>query len=304
MQLFCVRSTKLFLLTIIPLILLVAGYSFAWAQVSRQVTVTATVPEKPPLDEPDTTVIFSGVAFPSSEVRLEQDGELAALVTTNAASEFETSLIVDPGSYTFSIQATDPNGVSGRVSSFTLYLSEGSTTTISGIFLSPTITVDKTSVEANTTQTITIDGTTYPNSEINLTLESPGVGAGAGTITTRIAVYTIDADSNGNWEQTFVANELDVGTYEARAQATHPVTLAVSELSNTISFDVVEGEPDECAGAVLGDLNCDGFVNLVDFSIFLFFWNSTNPANPRADINTDGIVDVTDFSIMLFYWTG
>ncbi|MBI3571906.1 hypothetical protein HY091_00005, partial [Candidatus Kaiserbacteria bacterium] len=52
------------------------------------------------------------------------------------------------------------------------------------------------------------------------------------------------------------------------------------------------------------DLNCDGGVNLTDFSILLFFWKATNPTNARADINHDGSVNVVDFSIMLYQWTG
>ena len=54
------------------------------------------------------------------------------------------------------------------------------------------------------------------------------------------------------------------------------------------------------SGAVcLGDLNSDGWVDLTDFSILLFYWNTSNPI---ADLNDDGIVNLTDFSIMLFHW--
>jgi hypothetical protein len=53
-----------------------------------------------------------------------------------------------------------------------------------------------------------------------------------------------------------------------------------------------------------GDLNKDGKINIVDFSILMYFWNQTNPSNPCADINKDGIVNLTDFSIMLYWWTG
>jgi hypothetical protein len=60
----------------------------------------------------------------------------------------------------------------------------------------------------------------------------------------------------------------------------------------------------ETAGPDFGlraDLNKDGKVNLVDFSILLVYWK-TSDAN--ADINSDGAVNLGDFSIMLFYWTG
>ena len=53
-----------------------------------------------------------------------------------------------------------------------------------------------------------------------------------------------------------------------------------------------------------GDINKDGSINLVDFSILMFYWHDTPPANPCADINKDGTVDLRDFSIMLYWWTG
>ena len=49
------------------------------------------------------------------------------------------------------------------------------------------------------------------------------------------------------------------------------------------------------------DLNKDGKVNLIDFSILLFNWKGSDDV---ADINQDGTVNLTDFSIMLSAWTG
>ena len=49
------------------------------------------------------------------------------------------------------------------------------------------------------------------------------------------------------------------------------------------------------------DLNGDGKVNLVDFSIFLLSWNTDDE---EPDFNEDGRVNLADFSIMLFAWTG
>ncbi|MDD5039660.1 MAG: dockerin type I domain-containing protein [Patescibacteria group bacterium] len=289
--------------SIIPLIIVVAGYSFAIAQVSYQVTVTATVPEKPPIEEPDTTVVFSGIAYPRSTITITQDGTPISIITANSQARFEVSVIVDPGTYTFSVYGTDVNGTRGRVSNFTLLLSKGSTTTISGIFLGPTITRTPPSIGPG--ETVTLSGTTAPESTVNVTLTSPQVGAGAGSNPTKIAVHIASSDTNGRWLQLFNADDLVEGTHSAKAQATEPISQAVSEFSDTVSFDVTgTGEPDVCAGAVPGDINCDGAVNLIDFSIMLFYWNASNPSNARADINQDGTVDIIDFSIMLYYWTG
>ena len=52
---------------------------------------------------------------------------------------------------------------------------------------------------------------------------------------------------------------------------------------------------------LIGDLNGDGKVNLVDFSILLTHWNTSDSI---ADLDSSGNVGLPDFSIMLFYWTG
>jgi hypothetical protein len=50
------------------------------------------------------------------------------------------------------------------------------------------------------------------------------------------------------------------------------------------------------------DLNCDGRVNITDFSILMYWWGKKTPG-VRADINKDGIVNLVDLSIMLYWWT-
>ena len=56
----------------------------------------------------------------------------------------------------------------------------------------------------------------------------------------------------------------------------------------------------EVASCLRSDLNKDGEVNLVDFSILMYFWGSDDP---DADINQDGEIDLIDFSIMMYCWT-
>ncbi len=290
-----------FTLIVIPLVTLVAGYSIVLAQVARQVTVTAVVPQQPPLEEPDTIIIFRGISYPSSTLTINQDGLLLVELTTDAQAAFDVSAIVMPGTHTFTILGRDSDGLIGKESNFTLTLSSGTITTISGIFLGPTITVDKNSLTSG--ETATVSGTTAPNSEVNVTLSSGGFGQAAGLPHT--AVQIANADGNGRWLQLYNADDLAAGTYNAKAQAVEPVSRAVSEFSNTVAFEVIGTKiPDECSDKVIADINCDGFVNLIDFSILLFYWESSNPANARADINSNGIVNIVDFSIMMYYWTG
>jgi len=272
--------------------MLAMGCSFVLA-VTYEVAVTATVPTPQPPEELDTIVIFRGLAYPGSDVTVRQDGTVLASVTTDPQARFDVSIEIDPGVYTFSIFGEDIQGREGRASNFTLSLTQGTTTTVSGIFLGPTIDSDGTTVAVG--DTITILGITVPNSEVNVFISS-----------TAEAQYKIDAGSDGSWSKSFLAGSegLEVGSHTGRAKAVAPDD-SISEFSKTINFEVTAAEePDECAGRSVGDINCDRLVNLVDFSILLYYWNSTNPAQPRADINQDGTVNITDFSIMLYYWTG
>lgn len=49
----------------------------------------------------------------------------------------------------------------------------------------------------------------------------------------------------------------------------------------------------------LGDLNGDDFINVVDFSILLSKWGTSDAV---ADLNKDGVINVVDFSILLSNW--
>lgn len=61
------------------------------------------------------------------------------------------------------------------------------------------------------------------------------------------------------------------------------------------------GTPLDCSTR-RADLNCDGRVNLTDFSILMYNWGGPKN-NPRSDINSDSKVNLTDFSILLYNWT-
>jgi hypothetical protein len=244
--------------------------------------------------------VFQGISYPSSVLTIRQDDVILVQITTDAQARFNVQAIIQPGTHTYNIYGADSQGLIGKESNFTLTLSEGTTTTISGIFLGPTITIDQTSIGPG--ETATVSGTTAPNSEVNVTLSQQGFGVAAGP--QRTVVQIAGADSNGRWLKLYNADDFAVSPYTARAQATDPVDQSVSEFSKTVSFEVTGNiPPDECTGKSIADLNCDGSVDLVDFSILMFYWESTNPANPRADINTDGTVNMIDFSIMMYYWS-
>jgi hypothetical protein len=85
---------------------------------------------------------------------------------------------------------------------------------------------------------------------------------------------------------------------------------AISSFSKAIGFAV--GTRNIAAElprtAIKGDLNGDGRVNLVDFSIAAYWYKRPISAafavKERERLNGDGKIDLIDFSIMAYYWTG
>lgn len=274
-------KSRLVAFTGVFLFLLAAGTAS-----SIDVSVSATVPGTPP-EVPPTKVRFIGSAYPGSPVHFIMDGTSVATTQANPATAFDVELTVTPGSHTFSIYATDTNSIDGKAFQISLTLSEGSTTTVSGIFLAPSIDISDS--QFNIGDTITIFGQTVPNSAVAVTVNSDPT------------VHQVTANGSGVYQSQFVAgNEtLVAGAHTGNSKATAPTT-QVSETSKLVAFGIGATS----CGAGPSDLNCDGRVDLIDFSILLYYWNQTNPSLARADINSDGVVGIVDFSIMLYYWTG
>ncbi|MDO8520864.1 MAG: hypothetical protein Q7S52_02000 [bacterium] len=51
----------------------------------------------------------------------------------------------------------------------------------------------------------------------------------------------------------------------------------------------------------IADLNCDGYVDIIDFSI-MYYWFEKTSIPERVDLRFDGRVDLADFSVMAAYW--
>jgi len=270
-------------------LLALAIFVSALAAEAIVLTISAIVEGDEPPTPADTVVIFRGIAYPGSTVTVQRDGVTLVEAPADPAARFDIELgNQTPGSFTYTVFATDDDGRVGNEMNFDLMLTEGATVTLTGIFLGPTIQINDNSFDIG--DTITFIGQTAPDSEVTLTLTTDD---GSET-------FTADADSNGLWTIQFLGSDIGAGDFTARAKARTP-DAEISDFSNSLSFSVA-GAPSPCTGRNQADLNCDGKVNLTDFSILLFFWRQTNPANERADINNDNVVNLTDLSILLFNW--
>lgn len=254
---------------------------------TENVTITATVVEENPYI-PNPTVQFSGLAAASASVMVSRNGTLVATQTATSGGNFSITLSDEPvGQIAYLISATDLAGAALAPVTFALNLALGTNTIVSGVFLGPSIAVDRTSVKLG--QFVTVSGSTVPNSAVTVSVNS-----------VQAYSYTVTADGQGQWSKLVNTQEVGVGTHTASARSVYGGS-QVSAESATVSFAVNPLE--QCDGKKSADLNCDGRVNLTDFSILLYFWQQTTPSNSRADINANGRVDVVDFSIMLYQWT-
>ena len=230
---------------------------------------------------------MQGLAFPKASITILVDGKVATIITAGLSADFKVELTtLSSGTYTFGLWAKDKEGRRSITFSFTSSIVSGKTTTISSIFIPPTIELNRVNILKN--EDLEILGQTAPESEINIHIESG-----------EEIIKKTKADELGNWDQHLSAELLEEGMHTVRAKSETEGGL-LSSFSKVLSFFV--GEKYLTSTIKEADSNGDGRVNLVDFSIMLYNWGK--PKNQATDLNSDGTINLTDFSIMLYNWTG
>lgn len=245
----------------------------------------------PPIPTGNASINLKGLASPGAAVFVLKDGAVAATTTADPTAGFNITLTgLATAVYSFTVYAEDIGGIRTSTNNFVESLTDGVASTVDNIFLAPSIGVDHSIIKQG--DTLNIFGYTAPSSSVTVFTNS-----------LQQYVNKVTAGNTGAWFQAFNTAVLDQGAHTTRSQSAKGNMLTA--YSNTVGFQVgdksVAITPGECKKS---DFNCDGRVNLTDFSILLFNWNKTNPINAKADINKDGIVNLIDFSILLFDWTG
>ncbi len=243
-----------------------------------------------------TGATFSGRAYPMSSVRLLKDGQIIVTTVAGPDAHFSiTAININTGSHIFMIVGVDDNGLNSQSQSFPINVSSGVTTQISGIFLAPTLATDKSEVRYG--DNLKIFGQTAPESLVII-----GVASEEETF------RTTNADNNGIFLYNLDTSSLAKGSHETRAKSSQAG--AISDFGHKIDFIVGNRNVSRKTFNYTkrGDLNNDGRVNLVDFSIAGFWYEKRLSEQTRAlelaQLNGDNIINLTDLSIMAFYWTG
>jgi hypothetical protein len=240
---------------------------------------------------PETRVIFSGRAYPKSAITILKDAQIVATTIAGADANFLVSLSgLSGGNYIFSLYSEDNQGIRSSLLTFPVSVTSGATTNVSGIFIAPTIAVDKSEVKRG--DNIAIFGQSAPQAEITIQVSSDE----------EFFVKT-PSDKNGVYLYNFGTEVLDYGSHLTKSKAAKDGE--ISSFSKAVNFLVgtknIFAKPAKCPPK--GDLNSDCRVNLVDFSIAAYWYKRPNPP-VAVDLNGDRKIDLIDFSIMAFYWTG
>lgn len=236
------------------------------------------------------SVIFTGRAYPLSAVTLLKDGQVAARTVAGPDSNFNISLSgISTGNYNFAIFGEDKNTVRSSLFTFPVYITAGATTKISGIFIAPTISVDKSEVKKG--DSISIFGQSTPKSDVVITVNSK-----------EEHYVTRKSDGDGIYLLNFDTSTLELGQHHTKSKTL--LAGDISSVSKVVAFNVGSRNINMVRNKnTIADVNRDGRVDLIDYSIVSYWYKRSSPSE-TVDLNSDGKVDLIDFSIMAYYWTG
>lgn len=237
----------------------------------------------------DTLISITGLSYPGRTINILLDTENVGSVRAGNDGRFEFSTDADPGTASLGFWATDGAGTRSITFNTTFDVTQGAVTNISGIILPPTIRVANQNV--NPGDQVTVSGQSVPNAQIELHLNN------------REQVLTTTAAADGNWSILLNTASLRAAEYTLKARSITGTGTLKSESGFSSALQLFVGVEGKATRP--SDLNRDSKVNLIDFSILIFWWGTNGGnSNPPADINGNGRVSIEDFSILLFNWTG
>ena len=264
----------------------------------------------PPVPSPDdnhsvttsSTVNFSGTAYPGAHVVILKDGVVVIASTAAANGTFEATVAgIDMGSYVFSAYAQDTAGRFSASYSFPFYINGHSIVNISGILIAPTIA--ESAAVVNPGAKVTIVGQSAPDSVVNIILDG-----------SKEQNFSTLADANGLYSYGIDTTGFADPAYQVRVESlfggqSSPFSKTLRFILNGITLP--NGQQQQATnppaggfcGAGQGDLNCDGHVNIIDYSIMKYWYGRANPP-VIVDLSGDGQITLKDFSILASDWTG
>ncbi|MBI2063247.1 MAG: hypothetical protein HYT61_03385 [Candidatus Yanofskybacteria bacterium] len=235
-------------------------------------------------------VEFGGFAYPSAVINFLKDGSNAGATTADSSGKFSFILSgLSAGGYNFGFWAQDKTGRRSVTFTKREILTSGSIAKVSNIVLPPTISLNKTSV--NLGEQLTVSGSSVPDSQVRVSVVSEPKD------------YITKSLLNGDYSQVFSTIGLEKGIHTVKTKTEVLKTGDESIFSQLVTFGIGVAVPQkECSRDA--DINSDGKINLIDFSIMAYWWKRTVPEGSNVDLNCDGLLNLADFSILAFHWSG
>lgn len=240
----------------------------------------------------NASIVFNGYGYPNSSVTLVKGSQISQTVTASNTGAFTITLNnQNSGNYSYSLYGTDATGNKSSNLNITATLGSNTTKTLNNLIIPPTISASHITIKQG--DSISIRGFTGPSSAVTLNFTGQ-----------QNFSQNVTSDASGYYSFTLNTTNYKKGNYNVTAIAN--VFGFNSPASKTVNFAISEASVVTPTGDCMrSDLNCDGRVELIDFSILLYFWDSANfSKNPRVDIDKSGRVGLRDLSIMLYDWTG
>jgi hypothetical protein len=158
-----------------------------------------------------------------------------------------------------------------------------------GIILPPTISLQSDVVAP--AGSLFVQGASTPGSSVLVSF-LPGKSETA-----------VSVGLDGLWKYTRTGASFDLGEYYIKARTILPPGQDKSEWSQLVPFTVGVPKPgSQCENGP--DVNGDGKIDLIDFSILAFWWDQRVVTGATYDLNCDDRVTLADFSILAFSWSG
>lgn len=238
------------------------------------------------------TIIISGQTAPGATVIILDGVNRVGEVNADQQGNFSFNYQTFEGTKTLTIFAEREGSERTGFVTQLVQARAGETITIKNIILPPFLSTDLDAVKQG--EPITFYGFTAPGDEIFLIFEHDG----------KEFFESTPADAFGEFSFLIDTDKFIKGVYTIRARVrrggqdsvlSRPINLIIGDKS------IIKDLTKQCAGPT--DYNCDNRVDLVDFSILLYWFDKTSvPA--AVDLNGDKRADLTDFSILMYYWTG
>lgn len=270
------------------------------AQVSAGARFGVEEPEPEEEDAPSaampvhtTQLTVSGWAYPSSKVYILQDGRIIAVTQASRQADFSAKVgSLSIGSHIIGVYAEDNRGNRSLTKTFQVFITPGSGINISNVFIAPTVELDNSSIHSG--NPVAVFGQTAPSAKVVISME-PGKRE-----------FTADADINGVYLYYLDTVALSPNIYTLKSSS--EVGANKSSFGKIVTLDVVDPKQEPVPACKKADLNSDGRVNNIDFTIArAWYRRDLSPSmstREACSLNNDQQIDLVDFSIIAYFWTG